>query len=358
MKIRYYICIYILVVFGQAGLRGSDSTRTDMTIFEPLPIVSYDTDIGFGYGAKAFLLNAFHSGESFDLILFNSTKGERYYSFVFSVPDFELRQGTQYTLALDLIIEYDKYIARSFFGIGNSSEYEDREKYTRRDLEISPIFTSGISERVVVQAGYRYKSIVSNNFETGGAMAELPQDVNTPLVVTNSAFVTFRYDSRNSYINPDSGNVFLGRLEGVIGTVNYLRWAAWIQNYRPFIFQRMILALRFGLETLTGHDLPLQVLLPAGGSQSLRGYPQDRFLDEVRALANIELRFPIFGRVGGMAGFDFGKVWSSLSLIDLKNWPNSPVLGLRYYFRTYIVRLDVGFSNEQTGFYFNFGHLF
>lgn len=337
---------------------ASDSTRTDNTIFEPLPIVSYDTDTGFGYGAKAFLLNAFHSNESFDLILFNSTKGERYYRFVFSTPDFELRQGTTYPLALDLTIEYDKYIARSFFGIGNTSEYEDREKYTRRDLEISPTFSCGISERLVVQAGYRYKNIVSSNFEAGGSLEELPSNVNTPMMEMHSAFLIFRYDSRNSYIHPDSGNVFQGRLEAVTGTVRYLRWAVWIQNYRRFLFHSTILALRCGLETLDGHDLPLQVLLPIGGNQSLRGYSQDRFLDKIRVLANIELRFPIFGRLGGIAGFDLGKVWSSLSLADLKNWPYSPVLGLRYYFRTYVVRLDAGFSREQMGLYFNFGHLF
>ncbi|HAB53357.1 MAG TPA: hypothetical protein DCE80_14495, partial [Ignavibacteriales bacterium] len=51
------------------------STLTDLdeTTLEPLPIISYDTDVGLGYGAKAFFLNHLGLNESFDLVLFNST---------------------------------------------------------------------------------------------------------------------------------------------------------------------------------------------------------------------------------------------------------------------------------------------
>jgi hypothetical protein len=34
------------------------------------------------------------------------------------------------------------------------------------------------------------------------------------------------------------------------------------------------------------------------------------------------------------------------------------VCGLRYYMDTFIVRLDVGLSDETTGLYLNFGHIF
>jgi hypothetical protein len=98
---------------------------------EALSIVMYDTDVGLGYGAKAFLLNQLTMKESFDLILFNSTKGERWYRFVFSIPDFELRQQKIYPLSLDLTIDYDKMIKNSFFGVGSKSLFENREYYTK-----------------------------------------------------------------------------------------------------------------------------------------------------------------------------------------------------------------------------------
>ena len=52
---------------------------------EPLPILSYDSNTGFGFGAKAFFLNLLKLRESFDLIIFLSTKGERWLRFVFWV---------------------------------------------------------------------------------------------------------------------------------------------------------------------------------------------------------------------------------------------------------------------------------
>ncbi len=71
-----------------------------------------------GYGIKSFFLNYLQTDESFDIVLFNSTKGECWYRAVFSLPDFERRQGTVYPLALDLTIDYDKWIGYNFFGEG------------------------------------------------------------------------------------------------------------------------------------------------------------------------------------------------------------------------------------------------
>lgn len=65
-----------------------------------------------------FPLNSLSSNESFDLIAFASTKGERWKKYSFSYPDAELRQGTRYPWAIDVVADYDKYISASFFGVG------------------------------------------------------------------------------------------------------------------------------------------------------------------------------------------------------------------------------------------------
>ena len=84
----------------------------------------------------------------------------------------------------------------------------------------------------------------------------------------------------------------------------------------------------------------------------------DRYLDKSYALMNAELRFPLIGRLGGMVGTDAGKVMPSLKRFDLKGWAVNPAFGLRYYMKTFVVRMDIGLGRETTGFYFNFGHLF
>jgi hemolysin activation/secretion protein len=100
------------------------------------------------------------------------------------------------------------------------------------------------------------------------------------------------------------------------------------------------------------------LLLPVGGGNTLRGYPQDRYLDKTAAVANVELRFPIYWRFGGVVGYDAGKVWNSLPKFDFHRWATNPMVGLRFYMDTFVVRADVGFGKETTGFYLNFGHMF
>jgi endonuclease/exonuclease/phosphatase family metal-dependent hydrolase len=329
---------------------------------DPFPIVTYDSDIGFGYGAKLFLLNQLKAGESFDLTLFNSSKGERWYRFVFSLPDFELRQGRVYPLALDLVVDYDKYIKNNFFGIGHESAYADRETYTREPLDIDLTLSRGFSRRLVGQFGFRYKTVRNFNFSPESRLRTLAPALNAGRADYASVFSNWRFDSRDSFINPSSGLVLQGELEWVprlgLGNVDFVRSAFWVQCYTTLFYPKTVLALRAGGQELFGSDLPVQVLLPLGGNTSLRGSPQDRYLGKSSVLANAEIRFPIFWRLGGVLGLDAGKVWATLGDFDLRGWAVNPTAGLRFIMNTFVVRFDVGFGKGYTGIYFNFGHLF
>ncbi len=341
-------------------------TPLDRSIFEPLPILMYDTDIGFGYGAKLFLLNSMRRNESFDLMVFFSTgvdtvEGERRYRFVFSKPDFDRRQGKVYPLAFDFLVDYDIWMNNSFFGVGNSSDFNDREYYTREPLEVSLTLSRGFAPSTVGQVGARYKTIRNSNFSADSRLAQRP-GVNSARATYVSLFATYRYDTRDIFTNPTRGLVLQGEVEHVPGTglsnVNFTRLAGWFQFYSVLFHPKTVFAARLGLQGLAGEDLPVQVLLPIGGSITLRGYPQDRFLDRVNAISNVELRFPLLRRFGGVVGLDAGKVWNSLDEIDFSGWALNKVVGLRFYMQTYVVRVDVGFGPETTGLYFNFGHAF
>jgi outer membrane protein assembly factor BamA len=309
-----------------------------------------------------FLLNQLQGGESFDLTLFNSSKGERWYRFVFSLPDFELRQGKAYPLALDLVIDYDKYIKNNFFGIGNGSEYDDREIYSREPLDINLTLSRGFSRRLVGQLGFRYKTVRNFNFSPDSRLRELLPALNAGRASYASLFNIWRYDSRDSFINPSSGLVLQGELEWAprssLGNAAFFRSAFWVQAYTTLFFPKTVLALRLGAQELSGKDLPAQILLTLGGNTSLRGSPQDRYLGKSSVLANAELRFPLLWRLGGILGLDAGKVWSSLAEFDSRDWAVNPTVGLRFLMNTFVARFDVGFGKECTGVYFNFGQLF
>lgn len=329
---------------------------------EFLPIAMWDTDIGFGYGLKSFLLNPLGLAESFDITLFNSTKGERWYRFVFSLPDFETRQGKTYPFGIDLTIDYDKMISNNYFGLGNASRWSDREIYTREPVDVSLTLSRGLAKRLVAQLGLRYKTVTNSHFQTGGVLAHQPPDLNAGTADYGSVFAALRYDSRDGYINPSEG--FVAQAEAEMaprlgGTnVHFQRLGGWLQYYTVLFFPKTVFALRFGGQNLFGDNLPVQALLPLGGNQTLRGSPQDRYLDKSYLLLNAEVRFPIVWRLGGVVGWDAGKVWPSLGRFDLKDWATNPTFGLRLAMRTFIVRLDVGLGKDSTGVYFNFGQLF
>jgi len=352
------ICLFLLFASDLLFAENSDSLYSNIeSKFEPLPIVYYDSNDGFGYGGKAFFLNFLNKNESFDVLLVRSTKGFQKYTLVFSVPDFELRQGTVYPLALDLKLDFKKWIAYKFYGIGNTSRYKDEELYTRVRPLISLTLSRGFSNTFVGQLGLNYQS--SRNFDFGEeGKLQYYQDLSTSKVYYYSIFLSARYDTRNSFIHPSDGIVIQGENEFANGNVTFNRWAMWLQHYTTFFNSTFILASRFGVQSLSGDKLPIQVLLPIGGDDTIRGFPQDRFLDKTSAVFNTELRFPLFWRFGGIVGLDAGKVWNSISKMNLTNWAFNPTVGGRFYFDTFVVRADIGVSKETMGIYLNFAHIF
>jgi outer membrane protein assembly factor BamA len=359
---RYTLLITILILVCSFLCGDSFSQDTLQTKFEPLPILSYDSNTGFGFGGKAFLLNFFRTRESVDVIIFFSTKGEKWFRTVFSIPDFELRQGTIYPLALDVLFDYDKFVAYNFFGVGNQSNFDDQEIYTRLVIESSAMFTRGFSEKFVGQIGLKYKKIESWDFDENGELINLSPTFNNPYLEFTTVYISGRYDSRNSFIHPTSGMVVKADIDWTPkltwNTIDFYQWSFWFQYYTNLFFQNTVFAARFGTTNVTGTNLPIQLLVPIGSNRTLRGYPQDRFLDKSSALINLELRFPLFCRFGGLIGADFGRVWPSLDQFSFDNWHSNAVVGLRYYMDTYVVRVDIGISVETFGIYFNFGHIF
>ncbi len=355
-------------LMARVDLSGLPRTSEEITrgprhaSLDVLPIAAYDTDVGFGVGLKTFYLNGLGAAESFDLLLFASTGGERLAKLVFSIPDFELRQGTVYPLSFDVAIEYDKYLNNPFFGIGNKSSFDDRETYTKEPIEISAMVGRGLTRQFVLEAGLKFKSVRNYNFADTSLFAATPPALNQGASNGLSFALNARYDSRNSYINPNRGEVV--EFDAEYGTDKFLsdyaltKTSLSLQAYRAVITPRTVLALRLSGQVASGDSLPVHTLPWLGGSKTLRGYPMDRYIDKVRLLSTVEVRVPLVWRVGAVVGLDAGKVWDGLSHVDLQNWAWNGVCGLRLYFDTFVARADLGFSREYTGFYLDFGHSF
>mgnify|MGYP000712808819 FL=1 len=359
--------ILLLILFPKTIKAQQDSVYdSDLEVF---PIINYDSDAGFGYGAKAFLFNQMGLKESYDLILYNSTKGERWYRFVFSIMDIQKRQGQKYPLALDLIVDYDKWINYRYYGVEYFYERDsllEYETYTREPFEISAVISSAFTKTFVVNAGLKYRTISSYNFDTNGELQKFDGSFNNRFINTLSLLAIVRWDSRNNFINPNKGTVLQIDAEYApdlsFTNENYFKLGVTFQNYFTLLQPQFVFASRFVGQIIFPDNVPIQLQLPIGGNNTLRGLPQDRYLSASTLIINNEIRFPIWWRFGGIVGLDIGATGSTTDYEfwtqQLSGWIVNPVLGLRFYMDNFIVRFDVGFGSETTGIYFNFGHIF
>jgi outer membrane protein assembly factor BamA len=343
---------------------ASDPLPETKKSFSGFPILMYDSDIGVGYGGKGKFVNYLGRKESLDLILFNSSKGERWYVFTFSIPDTEIRQGKRYGLSFDLRAEYDKYVKYKFYGIGPDSVKADETVASYLKEELSLTFGHGFSPVFVLEGAYVLRQYKTFNVEQGKPFSDTLNGEGKKFSPYLSLIL--RYDTSNSQIHPTRGvrflvqNDFAGRALGnKVGKYDRLTFD--LRSYTRLFFPKAVLAVRGLVQQVTGSNIPLWERSTLGGGSTpsaMRGYALNRFMDKGKFLAAAEYRFPIWKRIGGNVFTEGGLVWPSWSSIALKKAAFDAGWGLRYYLTNFVVRFDMGFSGEGMGIYFNFGHLF
>jgi outer membrane protein insertion porin family len=200
------------------------------------------------------------------------------------------------------------------------------------------------------------------------------------------------FDNRSDILNPHYGT----RTDFAVdvatptfgGTLLYARPRVSWAHFVPFPRQ---ITLALGAEAAYIQPFQNSPLLPdllfrAGGGSSLRGYTYNTVGANGTALGangtvpggqalvvtHGEVRFPVFGDLGGVVFSDAGNVFGSLSEIGLSNVRVSAGLGIRYYTPVGPVRVDYAFRVLPTldfGFgsgwefigrnlYFGIGHAF
>ncbi|MBK8945993.1 MAG: BamA/TamA family outer membrane protein [Ignavibacteriae bacterium] len=362
-KSQIFILFLLLVISIVKIQNCQNSSINDSTQLEIFPILNYDSDVGFGYGAKGYYYNLLNTGESFDATIYNSTKGERWYQFIYSYPDIQRRQGKKYNLAVDFIFDYDKYINYKYYQnetdaylIFQNDEFiplKNVEDYVREPIEIKTILSKAFTNNFISELGFQYRSISCYNFDKDGVLQyKKPSSVQHFSILFN-----FRLDSRTNYINPHKGYLIQLNNEYAISSKtevsNFYKIDFILQSYFSIFHPNLIYAIRFKLQGMMDLDENnYQNLIFLGGNNTLRGLPQNRYLSQSSLLLNQELRFPIWKRINGIFGLDIGNSTST------PEWIIIPVTGLRFNMDNFIVRFDVGFGNDFTGIYFNFGHLF
>ena len=390
--------------------------------FTGLPLVNFDADKGFGYGARVYLYdNDERDSELFEFTpykhqlyaqFFQTTNGWSYHVVHYDAPYIG---NSLFRLTGEIV--YEKNTQALYFGTTSDSldnltdtqgdsyttaqEQQDAldtqgSRYYNRYLLVKPKAEINLARdffgglvRLSVGVNIAHASVTDYNNTTvldkHNEHNKLAEDSASLTGYEggwdNGLKLAAVYDSRDFAPNPKNGSIqdfTIGLYGKLLGSdFQHQRYTFSSRNfYTPQSVKFLTLAVRGVYSVQTG-DTPFfnqnvisfadEFKTGLGGYRTLRGYQQDRFVADVKILGNVETRFNFYEAHTYGQSFEFmavpfidaGKVFDTVSDTDLSGYKYTYGAGLRIAWnQATILMIDYGQSVEDSGLYINFGHIF
>ncbi len=272
-------------------------------------------------------------------------------------------QGTDLNLRL-----YNTEDRTGATGIGAFTNSRTNFDQLRRGFSIG--FSRPIIPTVRSSVVYEYETVKTQR--RGSNLPNLPpfpfQDLGRD--TTSSVTLGVSHDTRDTPYDATEGMYQSGtaQLAGVGGNNTFTKIRLETRHYWPVLGGRVkvgkttrpawVVATR-GQFGFSDGKLPFSQSFFVGGSETLRGYTEDRFFGDRMFLFNLELRRAFPYNIQGVVFFDAGRAWIRGEKIGgFSDLASAVGVGLRVNTPVGPIRFDLGFGARGSRTHFSFGQPF
>nr|WP_262905057.1 outer membrane protein assembly factor [Hymenobacter pini] len=355
-----------------AGLAPADTARpTKRLALLPVPLVYYTPETRLAYGVAATATVRFQRDDGF--------AAARPSQFTLALAYTQNRQLLLY-VPFQVFYDHNRYYAYGevgyyrynyyFYGVGQREVPRELFGVNFPRVRVNAFRRVGAgmgAGKLYAGLRYQYEDYRVSSVQAGGQLASgtVPGGLGSRL--TGGGLGLF-YDSRDNVFFPAKGVVadlcaFVRNRAAGAGaageTTRFDRYVADVSGYRA-LGKHAVLATNAYVSFIVG-TAPFNALSLLGGSRRLRGYYEGRYRDQNAALAQAEVRFDVYKRLGAVVFGGVGTLGDGQALLRLGQPKGAYGAGLRFTAnrRDHLnVRLDYGLGRQSSGFYLTVGEAF
>lgn len=321
----------------------------------PFPVLFYQPETSLGFGLSTQVLWRFKNDSTSNMSYAGLTG---YYTLKkqyvlnsqwnIQVKDSKYRNAGAFVF---------QYFPNSFYGIGNDTDKDDRERYTGRFILLKHRFVIEVAPNFFIGPQYRLEKLYDLDVEENGLLetGDIPGGDG---YLASGAGIAAAYDTRDNALYPFTGtfiqfsNHFYLKAFG--STQQFYNIKIDARKYVNPGEGTHVLAMQGYLQFLPGNP-PFQDMAQLGGPFLMRGHFQGRYRDRHMFIGQVDYRFPIWWRFTGAAFVGIGDVTHDFKDLRFNNLKYSMGAGLRFTIdakERIMVRFDYAYGlKDNHGFY-------